>query len=348
MEIAMVRAASIVFAMLLAFLVSPAVAQVDCGPNPKDVPPDVQQTLSGDVEGKAQLFTKLLGDANLKGTVATSRNEIYQKFNNIDKSQIDRYMIWVSCQTIMGDKTLDTPRKIQLWISIYKELNAKPQGSSDDNSASCKAKGDCSKLVDYDGPPLSIAPERLASQYPSVKWTTSPTGDRLFQYSTELQGYPSTLSFWQPNGALKFKWASLMVSSSFSDFQTTVPTNSPYYPAAFMRQGNSAEVKAICEDVWDKLLAKLEDRIGPVLDKPIVRYNDISQPPGCQIQNNCWQLGKEQSTEIRFVNFDNIVLKKAGVSQSSEHGDGLGHSTAVQSGNCGISLIVNDPASLSQ
>jgi hypothetical protein len=56
----------------LLLLAKPALSQVDCGTNPKDVPADVQQTLSGDVEGKAQLFTKLLGDANLKGTVQTS------------------------------------------------------------------------------------------------------------------------------------------------------------------------------------------------------------------------------------------------------------------------------------
>ncbi|MGC2523483.1 MAG: hypothetical protein WA417_12745 [Stellaceae bacterium] len=79
--------------LILFSLTIPAFAQVDCGTNPKDVPPDVQQTLSGDVEGKAQLFTKLIGDANIKGAVQTSKNEIYQKYNNIDKSQIDKYMI---------------------------------------------------------------------------------------------------------------------------------------------------------------------------------------------------------------------------------------------------------------
>jgi hypothetical protein len=96
---------TMIFALTLAFTL-PAIAQVNCGDQPKDVPPDVQQKLSGDIQGKAQLFTKLLGDAGLTGKVDASRNEVYQKYHNIDKSQIDRYMIWVSCQTINADHSL--------------------------------------------------------------------------------------------------------------------------------------------------------------------------------------------------------------------------------------------------
>jgi hypothetical protein len=74
------------------------------------------------VEGKAQLFTKLLGDANLKGQIELSKNELHQKYLNIDKSQIDRYMAWVSCQNIFYDKTLTTPEKTELLIKVYHEL----------------------------------------------------------------------------------------------------------------------------------------------------------------------------------------------------------------------------------
>jgi hypothetical protein len=102
-----------------------AAGQVSCGEQPKDVPPDVQQTIKTDAEGKAQLFTKLLGDINVKGKVEVSKNEMYQKYKNIDKSQIDRYMIWVSCQNIMFDKELTATEKNELWIAVYHELVAK-------------------------------------------------------------------------------------------------------------------------------------------------------------------------------------------------------------------------------
>ncbi|HME22393.1 MAG TPA: hypothetical protein VKI44_13795 [Acetobacteraceae bacterium] len=103
-------------------------AQVQCGNQPQDVPPDVQQRIQGDVEGKAQLFTKLLGDVNLKGKVDSSKNEVYQKYIDLDKAQIDHYMIWVACQNIMLDRQLTSPEKLKLWIEIYRELTAKPSG----------------------------------------------------------------------------------------------------------------------------------------------------------------------------------------------------------------------------
>ena len=97
-------------------------AQVNCGNQPSDVPPDIQQQFQGDVEGKAAVFTKLLGDVNLKGKVDSSRSEVYQKYKNLDKSVVDRYMIWVSCQAILQDKTLAPAEKVQLWIQIYRQL----------------------------------------------------------------------------------------------------------------------------------------------------------------------------------------------------------------------------------
>src|ERR1700676_347805 len=81
-----------------------ALAQtVNCGEQPKELPPDVQERIKGDVEGKAQLFTKLLGSAQLKGTVEASKTELQQKYRDVDKAQMDRYMSWVSCQSIMQD-----------------------------------------------------------------------------------------------------------------------------------------------------------------------------------------------------------------------------------------------------
>lgn len=99
-----------------------AQGQVNCGNQPTDVPPDIQQQFQGDVEGKATIFTKLLGDVNLKGKVDSSRSEVYQKYKNLDKSVVDQYMIWVSCQAILQDKSLAPAQKIQLWIEIYKQL----------------------------------------------------------------------------------------------------------------------------------------------------------------------------------------------------------------------------------
>lgn len=51
---------SLMFASCM-FWTCAAQAQVDCGGPPSDIPPDIRETLEGDIQGKAELFTRLLG-----------------------------------------------------------------------------------------------------------------------------------------------------------------------------------------------------------------------------------------------------------------------------------------------
>jgi hypothetical protein len=95
-----------------------AVAQNACGNTPNEVPVETQETLKGDVEGRAQMLTKLLGAAQVKGAIETGRKELYEHHQNLDQHQVDMYFMWVSCQVIMSDKTLPTGDKIKLWNSV--------------------------------------------------------------------------------------------------------------------------------------------------------------------------------------------------------------------------------------
>jgi WD40 repeat protein len=115
---------------------------VNCGAQPKELPPDVQEKIKGDVEGKAQLFTKLLGDAALKGTVEASKTELQQKYKDVDKAQMDRYMSWVSCQSIMQDKNLTTAEKNKLWLDLYREIiGSKKEKQSDATNSVVNERG---------------------------------------------------------------------------------------------------------------------------------------------------------------------------------------------------------------
>jgi hypothetical protein len=96
-------------------------AQVTCGRQP-EMPPDVSRTFKGDIEGRAQLFTKLFGDASLGGKIEESKNQVYQKYSNVDKSTIDNYMAWISCQNIMSDSNLTSIQKTKLWMDVYREI----------------------------------------------------------------------------------------------------------------------------------------------------------------------------------------------------------------------------------
>ncbi|MGY8706000.1 hypothetical protein RAD16_09665 [Bradyrhizobium sp. 18BD] len=119
-------------ATLLSLLPTTALAQaVNCGEQPQ-FPPDIEKSIKGDVQGKAQLFTKLLGNAELKGAVDTSKKELQQKYNNVDKAKIDQYMAWVSCQSIMQDRNLATEKKNSLWLELYREImsNRQPDGGA--------------------------------------------------------------------------------------------------------------------------------------------------------------------------------------------------------------------------
>lgn len=105
----------------------PARADAVCGPAPSQVPTMSQEQLKADAEGKAQILTKLLPGAQIKGAVDMSREELYQEHQNVDQYQINMYFMWVSCQTIMSDTKLSTADKIRLWTDVR---NAFPNPSS--------------------------------------------------------------------------------------------------------------------------------------------------------------------------------------------------------------------------
>jgi hypothetical protein len=100
----------------------PVAAQVNCGAQPHDVPIEVQEQLKGDIQGKAQMFTRLLGDAQLQGAVDSTRHELNEKHRDIDQSQLDRYMLWTTCQAILVDPKLTPQEKVEQYLRVYKAL----------------------------------------------------------------------------------------------------------------------------------------------------------------------------------------------------------------------------------
>jgi hypothetical protein len=95
-----------------------------CGEQPQNLPIEVQQQIKGDAEGKAKLAVRLLGDASLSGSVESSRRELRQKYDNIDRSTVDRYFLWVTCQQIMNDRSMTTPQKLEEYQKVYRLIVA--------------------------------------------------------------------------------------------------------------------------------------------------------------------------------------------------------------------------------
>ncbi len=123
-------------AILLGAYGLPAQAQVLCGGAPSQVPVSTQEQLKGDAEGRAQILTKFLPGAQIKGAVEMSKNELYQEHRNVDKYQIDMYFMWVSCQAIMHDASLATADKMKLWTEVRNAFEPRDtQGSQRDPNA---------------------------------------------------------------------------------------------------------------------------------------------------------------------------------------------------------------------
>jgi hypothetical protein len=102
-----------------------AVAQqadtASCGPPP---PPEVQKEISDtkktDLEGRAQALSKLLGSGELVAKIESERKSIYQTTNESEAILEDRYLVYMACLAIMGDKTATLKEKMEFIQTLRK------------------------------------------------------------------------------------------------------------------------------------------------------------------------------------------------------------------------------------
>lgn len=198
-------------------------------------------------------------------------------------------------------------------------------------------------IFEYKGPPFWTPVEKIGTEYPSGRWEEVGDGNRKFVYNTEYRHHKATLEFFLPSDRIDFNFVSFTMFGSFSDFKTTLPSNSPYYPSSSMKMGSQEEVDGLCGSMFDLLLGELKQKIGSVLDQPISREADLSQPTGCQVSNSCLQKGKDVFLEIKFKLHDNISLRKEHVYSSNIVNNGNGYQTAYGSGSCKVDIFVSDP-----
>jgi hypothetical protein len=89
--------------------ISPAVAQSSlCGAAPRTE--DV--SIKAELDGKASLLTKYLGDAGLKGQVEIAKNDVLQKYPNADELRLKQQFLYTLCLIIMNATTLDDRQKL--------------------------------------------------------------------------------------------------------------------------------------------------------------------------------------------------------------------------------------------
>ena len=96
-----------------------AFAQISiCG----DPPPVANETLKGEIKGKAQFISKYLGDAELSGKIETSRTEIFSKYGDAETSRSNAYFEYQMCILIFADKKMKTQEKIEELKKVKREF----------------------------------------------------------------------------------------------------------------------------------------------------------------------------------------------------------------------------------
>jgi hypothetical protein len=92
-----------------------------CGRAPEwDIKSQDTESLKGDLQGKAQLLTKLLGSANLSGQIQTERETLYKNSDEPEARRQDAYLAYMFCVLIMDDRTLSINEKIKA-INEFKQ-----------------------------------------------------------------------------------------------------------------------------------------------------------------------------------------------------------------------------------
>jgi hypothetical protein len=114
-------------ATLAAWLVLFAVAQAQ--PSCGDPPRVDDQTLKGDLEGKAQFLSKLVGDASLKGQIETARTDIFSKYPNAGTARSDAYLQYMFCSFVLTDPKLSAQEKFH-HILEFRQVVAQPVPSA--------------------------------------------------------------------------------------------------------------------------------------------------------------------------------------------------------------------------
>lgn len=66
--------------------------------------------LKGELDGKAQFLSRLVGDVGFSGTVESERRSLYQSADKISSAQQAAYLSYMLCVIIMKDTSLDTKK----------------------------------------------------------------------------------------------------------------------------------------------------------------------------------------------------------------------------------------------
>jgi hypothetical protein len=99
-----------------------------------DPPPVVNESLKGNITGRANLLTRYFGHAELTGEVETARNDIFSNYPRAEIARGMAYFQYVMCSLLDEDKSLSTREKLNEWSKVKDIL--RPERVRDPSSKS--------------------------------------------------------------------------------------------------------------------------------------------------------------------------------------------------------------------
>ncbi|MBK3660971.1 hypothetical protein JJE66_06865 [Bradyrhizobium diazoefficiens] len=104
--------------------------QINCGPPPTlDQKLQNDESIKGNLQGKAQLLSKYVGQADLGGQIDAVKKEIYTQSKDYYPAQQEAYLNYLFCSIISADTKLSTLEKLD---ALAKFKATRQQGSSND------------------------------------------------------------------------------------------------------------------------------------------------------------------------------------------------------------------------
>jgi hypothetical protein len=156
-----------------------AQAQPSCGE-----PPRVDDlTLKGDLEGKAQFLSKLVGEGDLKGKVEAARTDIFSKYPKAGEAHSDAYLEYMFCSFVLSDSKLSGQEKLHA-ILDFRQAEREPALPSPtamthgDQSPAVINKGDTTINYGASPPPAARSPAASTSKAPPSPSAASTEGNQ--------------------------------------------------------------------------------------------------------------------------------------------------------------------------
>jgi hypothetical protein len=133
-----------------------AAQQPSCG----DPPRVDDQSLKGDLEGKAKLLSRLVGDAGLKGQIEAARTDVFGKYPDAGTARSDAYLEYMFCSFVLSDPKLSAQEKSRA-IQEFRQAESQSAQPSQiltkgAQSPAVVSKGDTN--IGYGAPPPPSAP----------------------------------------------------------------------------------------------------------------------------------------------------------------------------------------------